>query len=193
MRNNCAVHGTIVAPLIVLSQHEMKNYKKIQPEIKITIIYLAMGFVWILFSGNIVFALSADPEDIVLLERIKGWFFIIVTGVLLFMLIRRESDKQNQLMKQLSESKESLLEKSTKLENQNSRLKEFAFITSHNIRKPLANILGLVQLYDLKNQPDAENTSIIKNISEQADELDGIVRDSAKYLTPETTEYEQSK
>jgi len=171
----------------------MKNYKKIQPEFKITIIYLVVGFIWILFSGNLVYSLFAAPEDIVLLERFKGWFFIIITGVLLFMLIRRESGKQNILLKQLSESKESLLEKSVKLENQNSRLKEFAFITSHNLRKPLANILGLIQLNDLNKEAGSDNINILKNISEQAEELDGIIREASSYLTPGTIENEQRK
>jgi signal transduction histidine kinase len=160
----------------------MKNYKNIQPEIKITMIYLVIGFLWILFSGNIVYGISAESEVIVTLERYKGWFFILITGVLLFLLIKRESNKQNSLMQQLTESKERLMDKSKALQSQNERLEEFAFITSHNLRKPLANILGLIQLFNKNNSTDAENKLVIEKISEMADELDSLVRQSNTFL-----------
>lgn len=170
----------------------MKNYKKIQPEIKITIIYLVVGFLWILYSGNLVYGISADSAVIVTLELYKGWFFILVTGILLFLLIRRESTRQNSLMKQLTESKEKLLDKSKTLQNQNEKLKEFAFITSHNLRKPLANILGLIQLFNQAKPADADNKLVIEKISEMADELDNLVRHSNTFLeTKSGDHYEQ--
>lgn len=161
----------------------MKNFRKIQPEFKITIIYLVVGFIWILFSGNFVYTFVTLSEDIVLLERYKGWFFIVITALLLYLLIKRESNKQNILLSQLSESKESLLNKSTKLERQNEQLKEYAFLNSHTIRKPLANILGLIQLYDYSKESHEENIHIISKIAEQAEELDNTVRESGKFLT----------
>lgn len=161
----------------------MKNFRKIQPEFKITIIYLVVGFIWILFSGNFVYTFVTSSEDIVLLERYKGWFFIVITALLLYLLIKRESNKQNILLSQLSESKESLLNKSTKLERQNEQLKEYAFLNSHTIRKPLANILGLIQLYDYSKESHEENIHIISKIAEQAEALDNTVRESGKFLT----------
>lgn len=164
----------------------MTNYKNIQPEIRITIIYLVIGFMWILFSGNIVYGFTAESEVIVTLERFKGWFFVIVTGGLLFLLIRRESRKQNNLLGQLSNSREDLLNKSKLLEKQNKQLNEFAFIYSHNLRKPLANILGLIQLIDNEKNFDSENKSVIEKISEQAEELDTLVRKSGTFLKTDT-------
>jgi signal transduction histidine kinase len=103
-----------------------------------------LGFLWILFSGNLVYGISADSEVIVTLERYKGWFFILITGVLLFLLIKRESVISKIILcSNLTESKErSDGYKSKILQSQNERLEEFAFITSHNLRKPLANISG---------------------------------------------------
>jgi signal transduction histidine kinase len=160
----------------------MQSYKKIQPEIKITIIYFLLGFLWILFSGNLVYGISTDSEAIVDLERYKGWFFVLVTGTLLFLLIRRESKKQNKLMKQLSESREEIIEKSAILQNQNKQLKEYAFITSHNLRKPIANILGLIQIFDKNTEMDPDNKMAIENISEMASELDDLVRKSNAFI-----------
>lgn len=160
----------------------MKNYKKVQPEIKITILYLIFGFMWILFSGNLVYSVSFELEEIVTLERYKGWVFIFVTSVLLFMLIKKESTKQNILLQQLSESQEMLIERGKLLKDQNEQLKGFAFITSHNLRRPLANILGLVQLFNKEKSPDQENKLVIENISLMATELDQHIRESNNYL-----------
>lgn len=160
----------------------MKIYKIIQPEIKITIIYLVIGFLWILFSGNIVYSISADSEVLVNLEKFKGWFFVLVTGILLFILIRRESNKQNQLVRQLAQSEENLLEKSNVLQIQNEQLKEYAFITSHNLRKPLANILGLVQLFNKEKVSDPDSNLAIDKISDMAVELDELLRKADTFL-----------
>lgn len=179
--------GTIVVlKYFTDTELKMKFYKKIQPEIKITIIYLVIGFLWILFSGKLVYSLSIDPEVIVTLERFKGWFFILVTGILLFLLIRRESNKQNLLIQQLTDSEERLIEKSEVLQNQNEQLKEYAFITSHNLRKPLANILGLVQLFDKQKVTDPDSNLAIEKISEMADELDDLVRKADSFLKTNT-------
>ncbi|MFO7525063.1 MAG: hypothetical protein R6W68_06380 [Ignavibacteriaceae bacterium] len=160
----------------------MKNYKKSQPEIKITLIYFVLGFLWILFSGKMAYNLSEQSEVIVTLERYKGWFFILVTGILLYLLIKRESDKQNNLLKQLSGSREDLLNKSKILQQQNKQLREVAFITSHNLRRPVANILGLIQLIDIEKNINEENKSTLVKISEQAEELDHLIRVSNSFL-----------
>jgi two-component system CheB/CheR fusion protein len=60
------------------------------------------------------------------------------------------------------------------LEQQNKVLEEIAFIQSHEIRRPLANILGLVQLLD-KEQLSAENAEIINYLDKSAQELDEII------------------
>lgn len=62
-----------------------------------------------------------------------------------------------------------------KLERQNAQLKEVAWISSHEIRRPVASILGLLSLYDSK-QPDTPfNQEIIQHLGTATKELDGVI------------------
>lgn len=55
--------------------------------IKISTIYIIIGCLWILFSDRIVNMLVSDKDKITLISMIKGWFFVIASGIVIYMLI----------------------------------------------------------------------------------------------------------
>ncbi len=61
-----------------------------------------------------------------------------------------------------------------KIKQQMGTLKEIAWIQSHELRKPLANIMGLVDL--LKKQKNADTDNLFPYLEESCNELDSIVR-----------------
>ncbi|QEM05027.1 PAS domain-containing protein [Mucilaginibacter rubeus] len=73
----------------------------------------------------------------------------------------------NCLVRDITESQEHL----HKIEDQNKRLREIAWIQSHRVRVPVASILGLVQLCDLNDSPNAEIISKLKISAEQLDKV----------------------
>ena len=79
---------------------------------RVTIQYALFGALWILFSDRVLFLFSANPEKLVLFSTAKGWFFILITSLLLYLLIAREMRRQHILESSLSASlaeKEALL------------------------------------------------------------------------------------
>jgi len=61
------------------------------------------------------------------------------------------------------------------VKDQNRRLQEIASISSHEIRRPVATILGLANLFD-RNEPDNPmNREIINHIDSTAKELDSVI------------------
>jgi len=56
--------------------------------LRISLIYAVIGGAWILLSGRVLFALVPDPEVRTQLEIYKGWAFVIVTALLLYLLLR---------------------------------------------------------------------------------------------------------
>lgn len=65
----------------------------------------------------------------------------------------------------------------------NQTLEQFTYIVSHNLRAPVANIVGLTQILELSPSDDPdENQQIIKNISLSVSALDDMVRDLGKIL-----------
>ena len=51
--------------------------------------YAAFAALWILLSDRVVAWLFSDPNTIILVSTLKGWAFIAVTTVLLYVLLRR--------------------------------------------------------------------------------------------------------
>ncbi len=54
--------------------------------IKITLIYALTGVLWILLSDRLVALLFTDHETIIFVSIIKGWVYVLVTAVLIFLL-----------------------------------------------------------------------------------------------------------
>jgi len=61
-----------------------------------------------------------------------------------------------------------------RIEKQNQRLREIAWIQSHRVRAPVASILGLAQLCNLE---DPSYTEIIPKLKVSAEKLDEIIRE----------------
>ena len=76
----------------------------------------------------------------------------------------------NCFMRDITESQQYL----HRIEDQNTRLREIAWIQSHRVRAQVANILGLAQLCD---QDGSSNAQTITMINEAAQELDSVIRE----------------
>jgi signal transduction histidine kinase len=63
------------------------------------------------------------------------------------------------------------------LSAKNRDLEQFAFITSHNLRAPVANLLGLIDLYNEADPGDPINGVVIQQMSQATGKLDEIIRD----------------
>ena len=63
------------------------------------------------------------------------------------------------------------------IEEQNSKLREIAWLQSHVVRAPLARIMGLVNCINLDSTQEREMREMIGHILSAANELDGIVRE----------------
>lgn len=61
------------------------------------------------------------------------------------------------------------------VKDQNRRLQEIASISSHDIRRPVATILGLVNLFDRVVVDNPLNKKIITHIDSTAKELDAVI------------------
>ena len=62
-----------------------------------------------------------------------------------------------------------------KLKEQNINLKEIAFMSAHNLRAPLTNILALVNLIDTTQLENEEDKVIIRHIQTSAQKLDEVI------------------
>jgi PAS domain S-box-containing protein len=75
--------------------------------------------------------------------------------------------------------KELLIEELTQ---NNSDLRQFSYITSHNLRAPLSNLLGIIKLLDTTSITDPMTTLLLRNFEECTLQLNDTVNDLINVL-----------
>lgn len=64
-----------------------------------------------------------------------------------------------------------------KIQLQNQKLKDIAWIQSHKVRSPVATIMGLIQLFNTEDSADPINAQVLEGISEAAVNLDEVIKE----------------
>lgn len=99
-------------------------------------------------------------------------------------------EEQNLALKRYNENLEQLVEERTQqlkkanleLIRQNAQLEQFAFITAHNLRSPVAQFLGLVNLFNTNYLEDPINMEIIQHIRKAALSMQQTLKDLNEIL-----------
>ncbi len=84
------------------------------------------------------------------------------------------------LQKSLAETKEQLrlrMISEEKLKLQNQQLRDIAFLQSHMVRRPVANVLGLINIINFENPKDESNVEVIQKLKIASEELDAVIHD----------------
>jgi signal transduction histidine kinase len=89
--------------------------------------------------------------------------------------------KNDELTLEVNKQTDDLKETNHALIEQNSRLQQFAYIISHNLRAPLARLVGLAGIFNHAYNKD-EEAEIIKMMVSSAENIDEVIRDLAYIL-----------
>ncbi len=91
---------------------------------------------------------------------------------------QEEVSAQRDLVEKQNENLELEVAKRTnELVEYNQQLEQFAFIAAHNLRAPVARILGLGQLLEMLGETPEKKDEIYPKLVNTARELDGVVKD----------------
>jgi signal transduction histidine kinase/ActR/RegA family two-component response regulator len=72
--------------------------------LRIALIFLIVGLLWIFFSDIVTNTLFEDPNSIVNFQMMKGAFFVLSTAILIYFLVNRELRRKNHLIEFLNKS-----------------------------------------------------------------------------------------
>ncbi|WP_409253088.1 ATP-binding protein [Bacillus sp. SCS-153A] len=99
----------------------MNESKKIAG--KIAVVYVIIGALWVIFSDRLSLIMAHnDMEAFVFFQRYKGWFFILITGILIYLLVYQRAAR-------LVESTETLRKKEIQLQQSNQH---YQSLFNHN-------------------------------------------------------------
>jgi diguanylate cyclase (GGDEF)-like protein/PAS domain S-box-containing protein len=95
--------------------------------LKITLIYFIIGILWILLSDNLVELFFRDPYTITIIAIVKGWFYVLITAIIIFTLISNEMSEvinSKEKMQDINALLEEEIDKKTQIEIENNQLTE---------------------------------------------------------------------
>ena len=137
--------------------------KKINFEYRFIAAYLIIGGLWILFSDRLLASIIKDADSITRIQTYKGWFYVLITALLFYSLLKRHLVKLRNAEKKAVES---------------DRLKT-AFLQniSHEIRTPMNSIVGFSELLREPETNEKEKEEYLDMISRSSDQLLNIVNE----------------
>lgn len=93
-----------------------------------------------------------------------------------------ELENQNELLEALlAEKKQDLVQTNQQLVSRNSELEQFSYTVSHNLRGPVASLLGLINIINL-TESEEDKKHILKLIEQSALSLETVIKDLNKII-----------
>lgn len=89
--------------------------------------------------------------------------------------------KNEELARDVEQQTQNLMKTNAELLEQNSRLEQFTYIISHNLRAPMARLIGLAGLLEV-TQEDKEKADIVQLMIKSTTDLDQVIRDLSQIL-----------
>jgi len=136
---------------------------KMKFEYRLVAGYLIIGGIWILFSDKLLSLFFRDPDILTQLQTVKGWFYVIVTAILFYVLLKIHLVKIRTAEQRAIDS---------------DKLKT-AFLQniSHEIRTPMNSIVGFSELLKDKKSSEPEKLQYLDMIAKGSDQLLNIVNE----------------
>ncbi len=82
------------------------KFSKPQLPLRTTLLYLLFGSLWILLSDQVLSLYVSYNGPQTMYQTVKGWFFILISGFLLYILLHRDLAARKQAEQALRESEE---------------------------------------------------------------------------------------
>jgi len=155
--------------------------------VRVTLSYLVFAGLWIFLSDRVLTELISDPLQLLAMQTYKGWVFVMVTGVLLFLILRREEqiqNKANQMLQRYTQELELRVEERTsELQSRNRELQSFAYSVSHDLKAPLRGIEGYSRLLleGHSAQLGTEGASFVNSICLASAQMSRLIDDLLAY------------
>lgn len=119
--------------------------------VKIAGIYVAIALAWIVLSDSVLSFLVQDIESLSWYSMVKGSFYVLATGGILYALIRKEMLQKSRMIVQLEQT----------VALRNSLIKEL----HHRVKNNLQNMISIIQMEtDREGYTEEANRRILNKL-----------------------------
>jgi len=146
------------------------DIRNFNTEYRLVGIYIFFGALWIVLSDKALLLFNLEADYLTQIQTYKGWFYVIITGLLMHMLIKFDRKKELKLRKDLNQAI---------IKSQESDRLKSAFLAniSHELRTPLNSISGFSELVKNPDIAKIEKEEYIDIINEGSNQLLAILND----------------
>ena len=137
--------------------------QEIRFEYKITALYFLFGGLWIFFSDMLLGYFVRDPELLTTLQTYKGWFYVLITSILFYLILKRHLVR--------------LREAEFRARESDNLKTAFLRNISHEIRTPMNSIIGFATLLNENDIPAIKKSEYLKTINNSSNQLLNIVNE----------------
>jgi len=130
-----------------------------------------------------------NDELIQALEEVKFKNVIVENQLEEIRQLNYELQKQNAEVSKLSKEKE---HRNLLLEEKNKQLDEFAYIVSHDLKAPLNNMYGLLQIFE-EDDPNKERLEEMQMFADQVDKMKRMIDNILSYARSGNESVEKTK
>ena len=143
----------------------LRNFKY-----QISLLYIIIGSIWILTTDRLAFYLFKNPETIEQVSNFKGWLFVILSGLVIYLLTNKELSRRNKIEQELINAKH-------KAEESDNLKSAFLANMSHEIRTPMNAIMGFAELLDDPDYSLEQRLKFQNIIKQRSRDLLDIIND----------------
>lgn len=113
---------------------------------KVVLYYYVFAFLWIGLSDRVLDSFVENPDILTQFQTVKGLFFVAITGIILFFVLKRNFNQLSVSDKLLGEYFQIARERAAEAERANQSKSLFLTNMSHEIRTPIGAIQGFIEL-----------------------------------------------
>jgi len=146
------------------------NLRNFCSEYRLVLIYIVFGALWIVLSDKALLQFNLEVDYLTQIQTYKGWFYVVLTALLMQMLIKIDRKKELRLRQELNQAI---------IKSQESDRLKSAFLSniSHELRTPLNSILGFSELIKSPRIEAVERDAYIDFINEGSHQLLAVLND----------------
>lgn len=152
---------------------------------KISIIYVLVGVIWIFGSDKLILFLwsGIDVAQLDYLQTAKGVLYVVLTGILLYLLINEHYHFLDKKVKELELANLKLEEERLKSEHAKNQLDQFILVASNDLAEPVRQSQGFLELFIRKNEktlPD-KSTAFLRLTLESFIKIKNTIQDLVSF------------